>query len=149
MGKTNFPLTGRGQKSIFTPKNKDKYIGDYPILSRSSWELTMMTYFDTHPNVLFWASESLAINYQNPITRKVAKYYPDFLIIYKDKNGKQRRELVEIKPKSQTLLENAKTKKDREALAINYYKWQAATKFAKDNGMTFRVLTESDIFRQK
>ena len=44
MGKTNFGMGGRGQKSVFTPKNKEKYIGDYPILSRSSWELKMMQF---------------------------------------------------------------------------------------------------------
>ena len=76
MDKKNFPLGGRGQKSIFEPKNKSKYIGDYPIFSRSSWELKLCVYFDTHPDVLFWASESLAIQYKNPITNKVAKYYP-------------------------------------------------------------------------
>jgi hypothetical protein len=146
MGKTNFPMSGRGQKSVFTPKNKEKYIGDYPILSRSSWELKMMQYFDTHPNVLFWASESLKIPYVNPFTKKIANYYPDFLCIFKDKSGKQRKEIIEIKPKSQTLIESAKTKNDKEALALNYYKWAAATKFAKDNGMTFRVLNEDDIF---
>ena len=84
-------------------------------------------------------------NFQR-LTKKIANYYPDFLCIFKDKSGKQRKEIIEIKPKSQTLIESAKTKNDKEALALNYYKWAAATKFAKDNGMTFRVLNEDDIF---
>jgi len=149
MGKTNFGLGGRGQKSTFTPKNKNKYIGDYPVICRSSWERTMCQYFDTHPNVLFWASESLHIPYVNPFTKKIAKYYPDFLVIFKDKNGKQRKEIIEIKPKAQTVLESAKTNSDKAALALNYYKWAAAGKFAKDNGMVFRVLTEDQIFGKK
>lgn len=146
MGKTNFGLGGRGQKSTFIPKNPDKYIGDYPIICRSSWENTMCLYFDTHPNVLFWASESLKIPYVNPFTKKIANYYPDFLIIIKDKNGKQHRQILEIKPKSQTVLESAKSNSDKAALALNMFKWSAATQFAKNNGMTFRVLTEADIF---
>ncbi len=149
MDKTNFPMTGRGQKSVYTVKNREKYIGDYPVYCRSSWENTMCLYFDTHPNVLFWASESLKIPFINPFTKRIGNYYPDFLVIFKDKNGKQRKEIIEIKPKSQTVLESARTKSDKEALALNYFKWQAATKFAKDNGMIFRVLTETEIFGKK
>jgi hypothetical protein len=149
MGKLNFGLGGRGQKSIFTPKNASKYMGTLPIISRSSWEYAMMNFFDTHPNVLFWASESLKIPYVNPFTKRMANYYPDFLVVFSDKNGKQRREVIEIKPLKETLLEHAKTKKDKAAVALNYYKWSAAKKFCDNNGMHFRVLNETDIFGKK
>ena len=33
-------------------------------------------------------------------------------------------------------------------IAQNYAKWDAATKWAKQNGLTFRVLTEDQIFHQ-
>jgi hypothetical protein len=32
-------------------------------------------------------------------------------------------------------------------VAINYAKWDAATKWAKNNGLTFRVINEDQIFR--
>jgi len=146
MGKTNFPMTGRGQKSIYVPKNPEKYIGDYPIYCRSSWESKLALYFDTHPNVLFWASESLAIPYVNIFTKKIAKYYPDYLVIFKTKDGKQRKEIIECKPLKESVMENAKSQKDKMAVALNMCKWSAATKFAKDNGMVFRIVTEKDLF---
>jgi hypothetical protein len=36
--------------------------------------------------------------------------------------------------------------KDRAIVAINYAKWDAATKWARANGLTFRVITENDMF---
>jgi hypothetical protein len=36
--------------------------------------------------------------------------------------------------------------RDRAVVAINYAKWDAATKWARRNGMTFRVITENDMF---
>jgi hypothetical protein len=149
MGKLNFGMGGNGQKSIFTPKNPNKYMGTLPIISRSSWEYAVMNTFDTNNNVLFWASESLKIPYMNPFTNKVANYYPDFLVVYQDKNGKQKREIIEVKPAKETIMEKAKTKKDKLSVVLNTYKWQAATQFAKNNGMRFRVLNESDIFGKK
>jgi hypothetical protein len=38
--------------------------------------------------------------------------------------------------------------KDRAIVAINYCKWDAATKWARNNGLTFRVITENDLFHQ-
>jgi hypothetical protein len=149
MNKINFGMAGRGQKSIFIPKHPEKYIGTLPCISRSSWEFAVMSTFDTNNNVLFWASESLKIPYLNPFTSRVANYYPDFLVIYQDKNGKQRKEIIEVKPANETIMEKAKTKKDKAAVALNMCKWQAAVTFAKNNGMTFRVLNESDIFGKK
>jgi len=38
--------------------------------------------------------------------------------------------------------------RDKAIVAINYAKWHAATIWAKQNGLSFRVITEDDIFRQ-
>ena len=57
---------------------------------------------------LKWASENVKIPYRNPLTGKITNYVPDFMIQYQDKNGKTLVELIEIKPKSQTIIENAK-----------------------------------------
>jgi len=39
------------------------------------------------------------------------------------------------------------SEKERMIVAINYAKWDQATKWAKANGLTFRVINEDDIFR--
>jgi hypothetical protein len=57
-----------------------------------------------------------------------------------------RAELIEIKPKKQSVVESKMSSRDRAVVAINYAKWDAATKWARRNGMTFRVITENDMF---
>jgi hypothetical protein len=54
--------------------------------------------------------------------------------------------LIEIKPKKQSVVESKMSSRDRAVVAINYAKWDAATKWARRNGMTFRVITENDMF---
>lgn len=130
----------------YTPVNPDKYIGSYPIIYRSSWELTACRMFDQHQNILQWASESVKIPYYNPVSRKQTVYVPDFLIMFEDKHGKQKVELIEIKPKRETFMESAKTMQDKLALAINAAKWQAAQKWANRHGMVFRIVNEDSIF---
>ncbi|NJO62841.1 MAG: hypothetical protein HC836_32840 [Richelia sp. RM2_1_2] len=139
----------KAQKSEFTPKHPEKYKGTYPIVARSSWELAVFTKFDLHPNVIQWASESVSIPYQNPITGKFARYVPDLLVVYLDKNNKQHAELIEIKPMRETLLERARTKRDKLSVAINTAKWRAAMAFCQRNNLKFRVLTEEQLFAGK
>ena len=134
------------QSGKYTPINPEKYIGSYPIIYRSSWELVACRMFDQHQNILQWASESVKIPYRNPVSGKYTVYVPDFLIMYEDKNGKQKVELIEIKPRRETYMENAKTLQDKLSLAINAAKWQAAQIWANQHGMTFRVVNEDSIF---
>ena len=133
----------------FIPKNPAKLVGNATPVYRSSWELAMMTFLDSHPSVIQWASESIKIPYVNPLTGKRSQYVPDFLVLYKDKNGKQHAELVEVKPKKEAMLENAKSKRDRAFLMVNQAKWQAALLWCKKNGITFRLITEDELFVQK
>ncbi len=132
----------------FVPKNPEKYIGTYPIVYRSSWELVFMTACDNHPDIIQWASESLKIPYFNTFTRKQTVYIPDFIVRYNDKKGNQHVELIEIKPMNQTLSEKAKGTRNKVQLAINTAKWKAAAQWAKKHGMGFRVMTEADLFSQ-
>jgi len=133
----------------FIPKNPGKLIGNSRIQFRSSWEHTVMNFLDTHPSVIQWASESIRVNYINPLTGKRSQYVPDFMIIYQDKNGNRRHEIVEVKPRSQALVEHAKSRHDKAAQIINMAKWAAALAWCKQNGMTFRILTEDDIYIRK
>lgn len=146
------PRLGNGGKfsqGEYVLINPSKYIGTLPILYRSSWEHKMMRFLDEHQSVLFWASESLAISYFNVLTNKPAKYYPDFLIVYIDKSGKQHREIVEIKPSHETIMEKARSKRDKLSVVLNQCKWKAARIFAKKNNMEFRVVTENEIWGRK
>lgn len=132
----------------FTPENPAKYIGTYPILFRSSWEMTFMRVLDKHPNVLQWASESIKIPYFNPLTQKWANYIPDFLIVTVDASGTKKAEMIEIKPLKEAVLEKAKSKKDKLAYAVNEAKWTAAIEWCKKAQINFRVLTEDQLFRR-
>lgn len=133
----------------FIPKNPHKLVGNAKPFYRSSWELTVMSLLDQHPNVIQWASESIAIPYKNPLTGKMHQYIPDFFIVYRDKSGRERAELVEVKPAKEAIAENARSKRDKAALMINTAKWAAAMTFCKKNGINFRILTENELYIRK
>jgi hypothetical protein len=134
-------------QGFFTPKNPDKYVGTGKIRYRSGWELTFMMFADNNDKVIKWASESIKIPYRNPLTGKQTVYVPDFLLVYQGKNGQPIAELIEIKPKKQTMItEKTRSARDKMAVAVNHAKWAAAQTWCKRNSITFRVITEDDIF---
>lgn len=138
---------GNWAQGQFTPKNGHKYVGKHKPRYRSGWELTFMTFCDSNDNVIYWASESMAIPYLNPMTGKRANYIPDFFVVYQNKHGKQIAEVVEIKPKKQSLIESkVASARDRAVVAVNHAKWAAAMAYCKSQGLTFRVITEDDLF---
>jgi hypothetical protein len=131
----------------FTPTQPQKYIGKHKPRYRSGWELTFMTFCDTHKNVLYWASESMVVPYIHPFTGKRTNYIPDFFVVYENKYGKKIAEVVEIKPKKQSLIESkAANAKDRMVVAINHAKWKAAMAYCQSQGFTFRVITEDQLY---
>jgi hypothetical protein len=134
-------------QGVYTPKNPHKYVGKHKPRYRSGWELTFMTFCDSHDNVISWASEALQIPYKNPFTGKPTVYVPDFFVLYEDKNGVKKAEIVEIKPKKQSIIESkVASAKDRATVALNHVKWAAAMAYCKQHGLNFRVITEDDIF---
>ena len=127
--------------------NPQKYAGNKTPTYRSSWEFTFMTFCDNNPSVLQWASEAVHINYRNPLTGKNTIYVPDFLITYSDAGGRQHAELIEIKPLKETTLENAgKNPRNQAAAILNMAKWEAARAWCRAHNLTFRVVTENDIY---
>jgi hypothetical protein len=130
----------------YTILNPEKYFGQGTPRYRSGWELSFMRFCDTNDHILQWASESVQIPYRHPLTGKQTIYVPDFLITYRTRNNTMRAELIEIKPKKQSVVESKMSSRDRAVVAINYAKWDAATKWARRNGLVFRVITESDMF---
>ena len=134
------------RQGIYTPQNPQKYVGRGNIKYRSGWEMTFMMFLDSNDNVLQWASESIAIPYMNPVTGKKSNYVPDFLITYRQKDNTVKAELIEIKPKKQSVIESKMSSRDRAVVAVNYAKWGAAQKWCARQGLTFRVVTEQDMF---
>ena len=131
----------------FTPKNPQKYVGKHSPRYRSGWELTFMMFCDNHDGVIYWASEAMSIPYKNPFTGKITNYVPDFFVMYEDKYGRKKAEIVEIKHKKQSLIESrVASAKDRAIVALNHAKWGAAMAYCKQQGYTFRVITEDDLF---
>ena len=133
----------------FTLKNTEKYVGTKTPTYRSSWEHTFMMFCDNHPNIIQWASEAVQIPYRNPVTGKQSIYVPDFFVMYEDKNGNRRAEIVEVKPSSQATMEAAgKNNQNKLSVVVNTAKWQAAQIWCRRQQISFRVITEKDIFRQ-
>ena len=133
----------------YTLKHPDKYVGRKTPLYRSSWEFAFMKFCDENPNVAKWASESVRIPYKNPLTGRHTNYVPDFFIGYSDRKGKQRAELIEVKPENQSMRENVGKSRHNQAQYIqNMAKWEAARAWCKQKGLYFRVISEKDIFHQ-
>lgn len=136
-------------QGIYNLKNPEKYLGKRRPRYRSSWEWTFMQFADNNPHIKQWASEAISIPYFNPLTNKKTKYVPDFFVVYEDKTGETKTELIEIKPSKEVALETAGRSARNQAMAIiNQAKWQAAIAWCEDKGVTFRVITEKELFRQ-
>jgi hypothetical protein len=137
----------RFAQGTFDLKNPGKYIGMGLPRYRSSWEFAVMKMLDENAGIIQWASESIKIPYRDPLTGKHTVYVPDFLVMYVDRNQRKHGELWEVKPRSQTVLEAVGKNKYNQAHYIkNMAKWQVARQWAKKQGLSFRILTEHDIF---
>jgi hypothetical protein len=138
-------------KGRFKPNNPKKYNGDpNNIIYRSSWEVRVMKYLDENPNVIWWASEELPIPYRSPIDNRVHRYFPDFIVKVRRKDGLVMTYILEVKPESQTKMpvQKRRTKKflqEAATYAINQEKWRAADIFCKEHGWQFKILTENDL----
>ena len=138
----------RFAQGIYRVENPEKYAGNKAPRYRSGWEQAFMRFCDSNDHIVMWASESINIPYRNPLSGKQTIYVPDFLIQYRNKRNQVVTELIEIKPKKQSVLESKANQRDKAIVAVNYAKWDAAQKWCRRQGITFRVITEDDIFRQ-
>jgi len=138
-------------KGTFLPKNPSKYNGNSKnIIYRSNWELRVMKYFDDHPNVIWWAYEELTIPYVSPIDNKTHRYFPDFIVKMRLKDGKVTTYILEVKPLAQTKMpvQKRKTKRfiqEAATYAVNQEKWRAADLFCREHGWQFKVITEKEL----
>jgi len=137
---------------LFKPKNPQKYVGDPTnIVYRSSWECKIMSWLDRNPSIISWASEELIIPYKSPVDNRFHRYFPDFLVKVKSRDGKTKTLLLEVKPKKQTLPPEPRKRMTKQYVnevvtyGVNQAKWEAANEFCLDRGWEFRVLTENDL----
>ncbi len=137
----------------FKPKNPQKYMGNPTnIIYRSTWEARYMTWLDTTPSVVEWSSEEIIVNYLSPIDGRIHRYFPDFVVKIKNKDGSIQTYMIEIKPDKQTREPEKQkriTKRYVQEVAtwgINQSKWKAAKEFCEDRKWKFMVLTEKHLF---
>jgi hypothetical protein len=144
----------RYHQGKFKPKNPQKYNGDSSnIIFRSSYELKFMQYCDLTESVISYQSEEFWIPYRSPLDGKIHRYFPDFFLKYKDKDGKTRNMVVEIKPAKD--LKEPQTNPTRRTKswaysvkmwATNQAKWTAAKEWCADHNYEFKIMTEKELF---
>lgn len=136
----------------FKPKNPQKYKGDPTnIIYRSLWERNCMRYFDDNVNILKWSSEEVIVPYKSPIDGRWHRYFPDFLIRVRNKQGQLETIMIEVKPLKETKEPEIRKKLTKKYLievktwSINKRKWQAAIEFCKDRKWKFMIITEKEL----
>lgn len=136
----------------FTPTHPEKYEGDVTnIICRSSWEVRFAKWCDTNPSVVKWSSEETVIPYFCPTDNRYRRYFVDFKIRVKDKNGNLKTYLVEVKPYNQTIPPEVPKRKSKRFLqevltwGKNDAKWKAAREYCKDRGYEFVLITEKEL----
>lgn len=138
-------------RGVYKPENPRKYIGDPgKIVYRSLWERKFCRYLDTTENVLKWASEEIVIPYYNPVKKRPARYFPDFFMEYKNKEGQIKKCLIEVKPLKETKPPTYKRRTKNVLIAEAMYsqnqaKWAAAQEFCLDNGWEWKIMTEKEL----
>jgi hypothetical protein len=143
-------------KGRFKPKNYKKYKGDPTnVIYRSLLERRFMVYCDLNSNVLEWSSEEVVVPYVSPLDNRIHRYFVDFWMKYRDRDGNIKSVLIEVKPHSQTSppkkKETPNGKPTRRFLnevatwGVNQAKWNAATEYCKDRNWEFKIITEKHL----
>ncbi len=139
-------------KGKYYPSYPRQYKGDPTnIIYRSLWERKFMVYCDKNDAILEWASEEIAIPYRSPVDNRVHRYFPDFYMKVKERGGKIKRYVIEVKPAKQTkppVKPKRQTKgyiREAYEYAKNQAKWKMAREFCADRQWEFKVVTEKEL----
>jgi hypothetical protein len=139
-------------QGIFRPKNPKKYIGDSNnIVYRSSWECRVMNWFDQNDDIISWASEELIVPYKSPVDNRFHRYFPDFIVRVKTRDGTMKTLMIEVKPKKQTVPPEQKKRVTKQYInevvtyGVNQAKWNAAQEYCLDRGWEFKIMTEEHL----
>lgn len=159
-------------QGYYTPtRHPEKCLSLGQNIYRSSWEMKFFDWCDRCDSVVRWAAEPISIPYLSPTANfdyciknhldpknslfwKKQNYNVDVWIELSKKDGSGVRKIfIEIKPYAQTIQPvppkpDAKLKEfkayNRDAMTYltNQAKWEAATKYFKERGCEFIVVTE-------
>jgi len=110
-----------------------------------------MSHLDKEPYIISWASEELIIPYVSPVDGRTHRYFPDFLVKYKNKDGLLKTMLIEVKPMKQTKEPEKKKRVTKQYITevmtwgVNQAKWKAANEYCLDRGWEFQIWTEKQL----
>jgi hypothetical protein len=139
-------------KGFFKPINPHKYKGKVTdIVYRSRWELKLMSRLDLNENVIEWNSEGIVIPYISPIDGRRHRYFMDFYVKKRNRDGSIEICLIEVKPKYQTVPPKVQNKATKRYLnevknwGVNSAKWDAAQNFCNAKGWKFYIFNEDHL----
>ena len=110
-----------------------------------------MSWLDQNPAILSWASEELIIPYISPIDNRKHRYFPDFIVKMRTRDGTLKTMILEVKPKKQTIQPEVRKRITKQYLTevqtwgVNQAKWKAATEYCLDRGWEFKLITEDHL----
>jgi len=147
---------GQYYQGSYSPENPKKYRkkrgGEHKgIIYRSLWELKVFKFLDRNPNVIWWASEELAIPYISPVDKRRHRYFPDIIAEFKRRDGTTKIAMIEIKPLKHTKEPKRPSRKSKKYLAevmtwgVNSAKWEAAKSYCAAKGWDFEFITEAEL----
>lgn len=139
-------------RGMYQPKNPHKYAGDSTkIVYRSSYEIRFMKWCDFNDGVLQWGSEEVIVPYVSPVDNKTHRYFVDFFVKIRTKEGIIKKYLIEVKPfrfTQEPTIPKRKTKgfiSEVMQWSVNNAKWDAARVLASSMGWEFMLITEKDL----
>ena len=142
----------KSYKGKYYPLNPKKYKGNpSQVIYRSLWERKLMVYCDKNEKILEWGSEEIIIPYRSPKDGRLHRYFPDFYMKVRQKDGTTKKFIIEVKPKKQTKPPkpvHRKTKRwlnEVKTYSINEAKWKHAKEWCENNNMEFKILTEEEL----
>lgn len=111
-----------------------------------------MRYCDSHPDIIQWQSEEVVVPYFWIIDQRWHRYFPDFVLKKRNKDGSESIIMIEIKPEKETKPPVKTKNKTKKRLIIeaatytkNKAKWKAAEAFCAQRGWQFKVITEKHL----
>ena len=110
-----------------------------------------MSFCDTQKDIIEWSSEEFFVSYRCKTDNKIHRYFPDFKIKVRGKDGKIRTKVIEIKPRGECSRPIKPAKITRrylnEAYAYmkNTSKWAAGREWCKNRGYEFVIMTEREL----
>jgi hypothetical protein len=110
-----------------------------------------MVWLDRNDDIISWASEEVIIPYVSPVDKRYHRYFPDFLVKVRQKDGRMKTLMLEVKPKKQTQPPEPKKRVTKQHLneivtwGVNQAKWKAAEEYCLDRGWEFKLITEDHL----